>query len=74
MVSNCKNLTALTGLENLSNLQTMKINKTDVNFEDFIAQPLPKQLKVVDFYTGKRKRDREIKGILEKRGYKIDPA
>jgi len=73
-VSNCKNLTALTGLENLSNLQTMKINKTDVNFEDFIAQPLPEQLKVVDFYTGKRKRDREIKGILEKRGYKIDPA
>jgi len=56
-VSNCKNLTALTGLENLSNLRTMKINKTDVNFEPFIAQPLPERLRVIDFYTGKMKRD-----------------
>lgn len=67
---NCKTFKHLTGLENLNSLNQLRIYQTDINFDDFINQPLPKSLEVFAFYTTKTKIDKEIRQRLSKLGYK----
>jgi hypothetical protein len=59
----------LTGLERLNRLNQLGIYKTDINFEEFIKQPLPKSLNILAFYTAKAKIDKEIRQRLLKLGY-----
>lgn len=68
-ILNCKTLSSLTGLENLPSLHQLRIYKTNVDFEKVINQRMPKNLKVFAFYTTKQKVDKEIKSVLEKKGY-----
>ncbi|MGF7038925.1 hypothetical protein [Mucilaginibacter lappiensis] len=66
---NCKTFKSLTGLERLNRLNQLGIYKTDINFEEFIKQPLPKSLNILAFYTAKAKIDKEIRQRLLKLGY-----
>jgi protein phosphatase 1 regulatory subunit 7 len=68
-VLNCKTLTSLTGLENLQALNHLRISQTNIDFEQFIHQPLPSLLKILAFYTTKSKVDAQIKKELNKMGY-----
>jgi protein phosphatase 1 regulatory subunit 7 len=68
-ISNCKTLDTITGLKNLPKLNSLFVNKTNVNFQDFIRQELPHHLKNLCFYTTKSKIDKDIKAILESKGY-----
>lgn len=68
---NCKALKSLTGIKKLEGLNQLRIWKTDINFDEFIArQSFPKSLDIFAFYTTKMKIDREIKERLLKMGYK----
>jgi protein phosphatase 1 regulatory subunit 7 len=66
---NCKTFKLLTGLERLNGLNQLRISRTDINFEEFIMQPLPKSLNILAFYTEKAKIDKEIRQRLLKLGY-----
>lgn len=66
---NCKTFKSLTGLERLKGLNQLRIYKTDINFDEFIKQPLPKSLEILAFYTSKTKVDKEIREQLAKMGY-----
>lgn len=68
-ILNCKTLNSLTGLENLTSLKQLRIYKTNLDFDKLINQSLPKNLKIFAFYTSKQKVDKEIKQVLEKKGY-----
>ncbi|MBS7563807.1 hypothetical protein KHS38_05275 [Mucilaginibacter sp. Bleaf8] len=66
---NCKTLTSLSGLEKLPALEKLRIYKTNVDFEQFIQQPLPPLLKVLAFYTTKNKVDAQLRARLKSMGY-----
>lgn len=68
-ILNCKTLNSLTGLENLPSLKQLRIYKTEIDFEKFVNQKFPKSLKIFAFYTSKQKVDREIKQVLESKGF-----
>ncbi|MDX1959482.1 MAG: hypothetical protein SFU98_12965 [Leptospiraceae bacterium] len=67
---NCKTFKSLTGLEKLNGLKQLRIYKTEINFDEFIKQQLPKTLDILAFYTSKTKTDKEINERLLKLGYK----
>lgn len=66
---NCKSLKSLTGLDKLSKLNQLRINKTDIVFDEFIKQSFPKSLDVFAFYTRKARIDKGIKEQLSNLGY-----
>ena len=66
---NCKTFKSLTGLDKLINLHQLRIYKTDIDFEKFIKQSLPKSLDILAFYTSKAKVDKEINQRLLSIGY-----
>jgi protein phosphatase 1 regulatory subunit 7 len=68
-ILNCKTLNSLTGLENLTSLKQLRIYKTELDFHKLINQRLPKDLKTFAFYTSKQKVDKEIKQVLESKGF-----
>lgn len=68
-ILNCKALETITGLKNLPNLSSLIIHQTKVDFDNFMRQELPKHLKHLGFYTTKSKIDKDIKAILESKGY-----
>jgi protein phosphatase 1 regulatory subunit 7 len=59
----------LTGLKNLPKLNSLVVYKTNVDFDNFMKQELPKQLKTLGFYTTKSKIEKDIKATLESKGY-----
>ncbi|SKB35135.1 hypothetical protein SAMN05660776_0632 [Salegentibacter holothuriorum] len=67
---NCKSFIRLSGLINLKCLENLRIYKTNIDFDNFIKQPLPKSLNVLAFYTTKAKIDKEIKIRLQDLNYK----
>ena len=67
---NCKTLKSLIGLENLTGLNQLRISRTNIIFEEFIKQILPKSLNIFAFYTMKNKINKEIKERLLKLGYR----
>jgi protein phosphatase 1 regulatory subunit 7 len=68
-IINCKTLRTITGLKNLPELNSLIVYKTNVDFDSFIRQELPKDLKTLGFYTTKAKLDKDIKATLESKGY-----
>lgn len=68
-ILNCKTLETITGLKNLPKLSSLIVYQTKVDFDNFMQQELPKELKYLGFHTTKSKIDKEIKATLEKKGY-----
>jgi len=68
-ILNCKSLNLIIGLRWLTNLQQLRVYKTNVNFDEFIRQELPEKLKILAFYTTKRKIDEKIAVRLNELGY-----
>ena len=68
-ISNCKSLNSLEGLENLSSLERIGIYQTNINFDTFIEQELPSNLKAIRFYTSKNKLNEQIKIRIKSKGY-----
>lgn len=68
-ILNCKTLNSLTGLENLPFLNQLRIYKTDLDFDKLITKRLPENLKTFAFYTSNQKVDKEIKQVLEGKGF-----
>jgi protein phosphatase 1 regulatory subunit 7 len=69
-ILNCKTLDSLTGLDKLTSLEQLRVYKTAIDFEIFSSQRIPKSLKILAFYTTKKKVDDKIRETLDKRGYK----
>ncbi len=65
----CKSLIQINGISNLKNLSNLRIYASDIEFNEFLNNELPKNLKVFGFYTGKVKKDKEIRLVLEGRGF-----
>lgn len=68
-ILNCKNLKTLAGLKNLPRLNSLVVYNTNIDFEDFMKQELPKQLNTLGFYTTKAKIDKDIKATIESKGF-----
>jgi protein phosphatase 1 regulatory subunit 7 len=68
-IINCKELKSITGLKNLPRLNSLVVYQTKVDFDKFMLQDLPKHLKYLGFHTTRSKIDKEIKAILESKGY-----
>jgi hypothetical protein len=66
---NCKTCKKLTGLSKLPELEQLVVYKTDIDFDTFITQPLPKKIKHFGFYTSRSKIDKEIKSKLLELGH-----
>jgi protein phosphatase 1 regulatory subunit 7 len=69
-VFNCKGLDSLTGLRSLSHLSELRISRTAIDCQQLIALGLPADLRIFGFYTGSVRKNREIRGQLDKLGYK----
>ncbi|WP_336517665.1 hypothetical protein [Pollutibacter soli] len=70
-IANCKSLEEINGLAQLKNLSSLFINVTSIDFDDMLNRGLPSSLKNFSFYTGKSKRDQQIKTELKKSGYSV---
>ncbi len=68
-IVNCKTLETITGIKNLPKLNSLIVYQTKVDFDNFMLQELPKELKYLGFHTAKLKIDKEIKARLESKGY-----
>lgn len=68
-ILNCKALNTITGLNNVPKLISLVVYKTKVDFDNFMRQELPKKIEYLGFHTTKTKIDKEIKAILESKGY-----
>ena len=68
-ILNCKKLDSIYGINNLKSLKQIIISRTDINFDLFITQNLPKSVSYVGFYTAKSKADKEIKNKIVEMGY-----
>lgn len=68
-IINCKTLDTIIGLKNLPKLSSLVVYQTKVDFENFILQELPKELKYLGFHTTKSKIDKNIKTTIESKGY-----
>lgn len=68
-IINCKTLETITGLKNLPKLSSLVVYQTKVDFDNFMLQELPKELKYLGFHTTKSKIDKDIKATLEGKGY-----
>ena len=69
-ILNCKGLKELKGVETLQSLEQIRISKTAIDYEAFISRTMPASLKVLAFYTGKRRIDEPIQKDLASRGYR----
>lgn len=68
-IINCKSLETITGLKNLPALSSLVVSQTKVDFDNFMKQELPGELKYLGFHTTKSKIDKDIKVTLESKGY-----
>ena len=68
-IINCKTLEKLAGIEHLAELSSLWIYKTSIAYEKFVADSMPSSPKNFAFYTGKSKRDSEIRADLKMRGF-----
>jgi len=67
---NCKNLEVLVGLSGLSALRELRIYGTKIDIEDLATRDWPPSMDVLALYSGKSKRDAQIRAVLDKRGYR----
>jgi hypothetical protein len=68
-ILNCKALKVLKGIEKLRSLQHMRVYKTSIDITRLANSPMPKSLAVCALYSCKSKIDREVRTILDSRGY-----
>jgi hypothetical protein len=68
-IINCKTLETIAGIDGLEMLSSLRVYKTAIDYDRFVAGSLPSSLETFAFYTGKSKRDSEIRLDLEKRGF-----
>lgn len=68
-IINCKTLERIAGVTELNALSSLRISRTAIDYEKFIAESKPKSMKTLAFYTGKNKQDLEIRKDLERRGF-----
>lgn len=68
-IINCKTLEKIAGIKELKGLSSLRFYKTAIDYDGFVASSVPSSLKTFAFYTGKSKRDSEIRMDLEKRGF-----
>jgi len=66
----CKTLNIINGLNQLVNLSNLLIYNTSIEINEVLSTSLPKSLKVFAFYTGKVKKDKEIRVLLDSRGFR----
>ncbi len=69
IIVNCKGLKDLSGLGRLSLLSELRVATTSLDIDLLVSQGLPGSLKVVGFYTGREKANREIREKLDALGY-----
>jgi hypothetical protein len=69
-VLTCKTLNTIIGLNNLLNLSNLRIYNTLIEINEVLNSNLPESLNVFAFYTGKVKKDKEIRTLLDSRGFK----
>lgn len=67
---NCKNLESLIGLSNLATLQQLRIYGTKMDIEDLAIRDWPPSMDILALYSGRSKRDAQIRGMLDERGYR----
>jgi hypothetical protein len=67
-ILNCKNLSTVGSLAGLSALEEVVVGRTAVDF-DLLAASLPKSVRTVRFWEGKKKRDMETRVKLDSLGY-----
>jgi hypothetical protein len=68
-IINCKTLKTIAGIDGLKMLSSLRVYKTSIDYDRFVAGSMPSSLETFAFYTGKSKRDSEIRLDLEKRGF-----
>lgn len=68
-IINCKTLETIAGIDDLKMLSSLRVYKTAIDYDKFVAGSMPTNLETLAFYTGKSKRDSEIRSDLEKRGF-----
>jgi len=68
-IVNCKTLETIAGIGELKALSSLQVYKTAIDYEKLVTGSMPSSLKAFAFYTGKSKRDAEIRMDLEKRGF-----
>jgi protein phosphatase 1 regulatory subunit 7 len=69
-INNCKGLKRIDGLEKLRNLVHLRISRTAVDVDRIMVLPKPDSLDVFALYSGKVKKDSEIRKTLDSRGYR----
>ena len=65
----CKTLEKIAGIDSLKKLSKLRVYDTAIDYEKFVEAPMPSSLRTFAFYTGKSKRDSEIRLDLGKRGF-----
>lgn len=70
VIINCKKLRALGDFDQLAKLSELRISRTAVDLERFVAAGLPQSLKIAGLYTGKKSVDEPMKKRLAGVGYK----
>ena len=69
-IINCKTLQQIAGVDALTKLTSLRVCTTSIDYDRFVADSMPSNLEKLAFYTGKSKRDSEIRLDLEKRGFR----
>ena len=69
-IYNCKNLKEINGMKYLSNLNKVFISTTMLDPDQFLSNNFPKSLNIFALYTGKSKKDKEIRKVLDGNGYR----
>lgn len=69
-IINCKTLEKIAGIDELTMLTSLQVCMTSIDYDRFVAGSMPSNLENFAFYTGKSKRDSEIRLDLEKRGFR----
>ncbi len=68
-IFNCKTLRNLEGLEYLANLKSIRIGMTAIQIDSILQQRLSASLRTFAFYTGKKKKNAEVRAKLDAIGY-----
>jgi hypothetical protein len=68
-IINCKTLETISGIDGLKMLSSLRVYKTAIDYDKFVGSSIPSSLKDFAFFTGKSKRDSEIRSDLKKRGF-----
>ncbi len=67
---NCKRLHRIEGLDRLDDLDHLRISRTAVDFDELLAARLPRSLRTVGLYTGRRRADVALRARLDGLGYR----